>query len=149
MWLAKDGGRLFVACANTNAVWVVDLAARTAKEQISVALYPNSPAGTTPNALALSPDGATLVVANADNNTVAVVDVKKPGASEVKGFIPTGWYPTSVTFTREGDRLLILSGKGLTSGPNPRGPAPGDRGAEGQYSGAMMQGSLTTLALPD
>jgi YVTN family beta-propeller protein len=149
MTLSKDGTRLFVACANTNAVWIVDLATRTAKEQISVALYPNAPAGTTPNALALSPDGTTLMVANADNKTLAMVDVKKPGASEVEGFIPTGWYPTSVAFTRDGSRLLILSGKGLTSGPNPRGPVPGDRGMDGQYSGGMMQGSLTTLAIPD
>jgi YVTN family beta-propeller protein len=149
MTLSKDGARLFVACANTNAVWIVDLATKTAKEQISVALYPDSPAGATPNALGLSPDGTTLYVANADNNTVAVVDVKKPGASEVEGFIPTGWYPTSVAFTKDGSRLLILSGKGLTSGPNPRGPVPGDRGMEGQYSGGMLQGSLTTLAVPD
>jgi YVTN family beta-propeller protein len=149
MTLSKDGARLFVACANTNAVWIVDLATKTAKEQVSVALYPNSPAGTTPNALALAPDGNTLLVANADNNTVAVIDVKKPGASEVEGFVPTGWYPTSVAFTRDGSRMLILSGKGLTSGPNPRGPVPGDRGADGQYSGGMMTGTLTTLVVPD
>ncbi len=149
MTLSKDGSRLFVACANTNTVWIVDLATKTAKEQVTISLYPNSPAGSTPNALTLSPDGHTLFVANADNNTLAVVDVKKPGASEVEGFIPTGWYPTGVGFTKDGSRLLILSGKGLTSGANPRGPTPGDRGMEGQYSGAMMQGSLTTLALPD
>jgi YVTN family beta-propeller protein len=149
MVLSKDGTRLFVACANTNAVWIVDLASKTAKEQVSVALYPDSPAGTTPNALALSPDGNTLLVANADNNTVGVIDVQKPGASKVQGFIPTGWYPTGVSFTRDGSHLLILSGKGLTSAANPRGPSPGDRGMDGQYSGAMMQGSLTTLAMPD
>ena len=80
MVLSKDGSRLFVACANTNAVWVVDLAtSESAKEQISVALYPNAPVGTTPNSLALSPDGTTLLVANADNNTVAVVDVEDAG----------------------------------------------------------------------
>ena len=66
---SKDGSRLFVACANTNAVWVVDIEARKATEQIGVALFPKAPPGTTPNALALSPDGNTLLVANADNNT--------------------------------------------------------------------------------
>jgi YVTN family beta-propeller protein len=147
--VSKDGRRLFVACANTNAVWVIDLASGTAKEQVSVALYPKSPAGTTPNALSLSPDGETLLVANADNNTVAVIDVKKPGVSEVEGFIPTGWYPTSVQFDRDGSRLFVLSGKGLTSMANPRGPVPGDRGMEGQYSGGMMQGSLSILPRPD
>ena len=28
---SKDGQRLFVACANTNAVWVIDVAAKSAR----------------------------------------------------------------------------------------------------------------------
>src|SRR6185295_13613389 len=40
---SKDGTRLFVACANTNAVWVLDLAGGKPTEQISIALYPQSP----------------------------------------------------------------------------------------------------------
>lgn len=112
MVLSKDGSRLFVACANTNKVWALDLPNLGAREQISVALFPNAPAGTTPNALAVSPDGETLAVANADNNTIAMVDIKKPAASEVEGFIPTGWYPTAVLFSAEGKRLFVLNGKG-------------------------------------
>jgi YVTN family beta-propeller protein len=146
---SKDGSRLFVACANTNAVWVVDLKAQRPTEQIGVALFPNAPPGTTPNALALSPDGATLLVANADNNTIAVVDVSKPGESHVRGFIPTGWYPTGVTFNRDGRRIYVLNGKGLSPAANPRGPSPGVRGAEGQYIGALLQGALSEIALPD
>jgi YVTN family beta-propeller protein len=149
MLQSRDGSRLFVACANTNAVWVVDLKTRRATEQIGVALFPNAPPGTTPNALALSPDGATLLVANADNNTVAVVDVSKPGESRVRGFIPTGWYPTGVTFDREGRRIYVLNGKGLTSAANPRGPHPGMRGADGQYIAALLQGALSEIAMPD
>ena len=80
--------RLFVACANTNAVWVVDLASAQAVERIGVALSPKAPPGSTPNALALSPDGATLLVANADNNTVAVVDVTRPGREPLPGLHP-------------------------------------------------------------
>ena len=142
-------GRLFVACANTNAVWVVDPAAMKATEQISVALFPEAPPGSTPNALALSPDGQRLLVANADNNTVAIVDVSKAGASRVIGFVPTGWYPTGVAFSRRGEAIYVLSGKGLTSLPNPRGPQPGVGGAEGQYSDAILQGSLSILPMPD
>jgi YVTN family beta-propeller protein len=142
-------GRLFVACANTNAVWVVDPAAMKATEQISVALFPNAPPGSTPNALALSPNGQRLVVANADNNTVAVVDVSQPGKSRVTGFIPTGWYPTGVAFSLRAEAIYILSGKGLTSLPNPRGSQPGIPGGEGQYTGSMLQGSLSILSMPD
>ena len=149
MALSADGSRLFVACANTNAVWVIDVASRTAKEQIAVALYPQAPVGTTPNALAVSPDGDTLLVANADNNTVAVVDIEEPNHSEVEGFIPTGWYPTAVAFDKTGEHIFVLSGKGLTSGPNPRGPSPSGRGIDAQYTGAMLQGALSVLPTPD
>jgi DNA-binding beta-propeller fold protein YncE len=147
--LSKDGGRLFVACANTNSVWVVDLAARTAREQISIALSPATPPGSTPNALGLSPDGQTLLVANADNNTVAVVDVSRPGASVVRGFIPTGWYPTAAQWSRDGKRIFVLSGKGLTSAANPRGPQPAIPNATGQYIGELLAGSLSVLPAPD
>src|SRR5512132_66036 len=149
MLLSKDGTRLFVACANTNAVWVVDLASRTAREQISVSLYPNAPVGTTPNALALSPDGDTMLVANADNNTVAVVDIEKPGASEVEGWIPVGWYPTAVMFSRDGTKFFVLNGKGISSAPNVRGPQPGGVREDGQYTGNMFQGTLAIVRTPD
>jgi YVTN family beta-propeller protein len=68
--------------------------------------------------VALSPDGRTLLVANADNNAVAVVDVGNPARSFVDGFIPTGWYPTSAVFTKDGKQILILNGKGMTPAPN-------------------------------
>src|SRR3954469_22922840 len=149
MLFSKDGSRLFVACANTNAVWVVDVASQTAKEQISVALYPNAPVGTTPNSLALSPDGTKMLVANADNNTVAVVDVTTAGASRVDGWIPVGWYPTAVSFSRDGSRVFVVNGKGLTSEPNPRGPQPGGVRMEGRYSANMLQGALSIVPMPD
>src|SRR5207247_10103780 len=65
MAITTDGKRLFVACANTNAVWAIDVESRRAVEQISVALFPDAPPGSTPNHVSLSPDGARLLVANA------------------------------------------------------------------------------------
>jgi DNA-binding beta-propeller fold protein YncE len=149
MVLSADGKRLFVACAHTNAVWAIDPASRGASEQISIALTPDAPPGSTPNAVALSPDSRTLLVANADNNAVAVVDVTRPAASRVAGFIPAGWYPTGVRFTPDGGRILVLSGKGLTSKPNPRGPQPGKKRDPSQYIGAMLTGALSVLSTPD
>jgi sugar lactone lactonase YvrE len=149
MALSRDGARLFVACANTNAVWVVDLASRKAVEQIGVALGPDAPPGSTPNALALSPDGSTLLVANADNNAVAVVDVSRPGLSRPRGFVPTGWYPTGVAFDASGANVLILSGKGLAPAANPRGPQPVSVTADAQYIGGLLNGALSILPRPD
>jgi len=148
--ISGDGKRLFVACANTNTVWALDLSAARAVEQISTALFPDSPPGSTPNGLGLSPDGSRLLVANADNNAVAVVDVSKPGESRVEGFLPTGWYPTAARFSRDGRRIRILSGKGLVSQANPRGPQPGiPAGEPGQYIGALLTGALSDLPVPD
>jgi YVTN family beta-propeller protein len=147
--LSSDGQRLFVACGNTNSVWIVDLAKGAAQEQVNVGLTPGAPPGSTPNALDLSPDGKTLLVANADNNSVAVVDVASPGHAQVKGFIPTGWYPTAVRYSRDGSQLFVLDGKGLTSMPNPRGPQPGVMSDTGQYSGAMLEGALSVIPVPD
>jgi DNA-binding beta-propeller fold protein YncE len=149
MVLSRDGARLFVACANTNAVWVVDVATRKPGEQISVALGLEAPVGSTPNGVALSPDGRTLVIANADNNTLTVADVSKPGATVVQGWIPVGWYPTGVLFDRDGSRLFVLDGKGLTGMANPRGPQPGGARIDAQYSGAMFQGSLSVIPVPN
>jgi YVTN family beta-propeller protein len=149
MALAADESRLFVACANTNAVWVVDLAAGVAREQIGIALHPQSPPGSTPNALSLSADGKRLLVANADNNAVAVVDVSTPGRSQVQGFIPVGWYPTAVHWDHDGSSIHVLNGKGLTSQANPRGPQPGIMTGEQQYSGAMLQGAFSIVPAPD
>jgi YVTN family beta-propeller protein len=148
MAVSRDGARVFVACANTNAVWVLDVARKAAAEQISVALGAQAPGGSTPNGVALSPDGRTLLVANADNNTVTVADVSTAGASAVLGWIPVGWYPTNVLFDRDGSRLFVLDGKGLTGLANPRGPQPGGLRLEAQYSGAMFQGSISVIPMP-
>jgi YVTN family beta-propeller protein len=119
MALHRDG-RLFVACASDNSVSVIDTKRGTVTERISTALFPNAPEGSTPDALCISPDGETLYVANADNNCLAVIDIESPNRSQVKGFIPTGWYPTSVAMTPDGKKILVGVGKGLQSKANPR-----------------------------
>jgi len=149
MALTKDGKRLFVACANTNAVWAIDVEARRSVEQIVVSLFPQAPPGSTPNHVSLSKDDTRLLVANADNNTVAVVDVAKPGSSQVEGFIPTGWYPTAAMVSRDGSRVFVLSGKGLTSAANPRLSNRTLPGGDAQYIGAMLSGTVSVLPVPD
>src|SRR5579871_6776823 len=89
--LGSDG-RLFVSCGNADEVTVLDTRTGKAVETIKTTLTPKSPAGSTPDAVAVTPDNKTLYVANADGNNVCVVDVSKPGKSHVRGFIPTGWY---------------------------------------------------------
>lgn len=151
MALTRSGDLLFVANANRNTVSVLDTRTGATIETISSALHPNSPPGSTPNSLALSPDEKTLFVANACNNVVAVFDIGRRGKSASLGFIPAGWYPTSVRVTPDGRQLLIANGKGLTPKANPLGPQPGrppgpNRTVE--YIGRLFRGSLSIIDLP-
>ena len=111
--------RLFVACASSDTIAVIDTRRGIVTETILTALFPRAPEGSTPDALAIAPDGKTLFVANADNNCVAVIDIAQPSRSGVKGFIPTGWYPTAVAVSPDGKNLLIGVGKGNQTKPNP------------------------------
>jgi YVTN family beta-propeller protein len=145
--LTRDGKTLYVANANSNTVSVVDTAQMKEIEAISTAMHPKSPIGSTPNAVALSPDEKTLYIANADNNNVAVVDVARRGASRVEGFIPTGWYPTSVRASKDGRRIFVANGKGVASAANPKGPNP-LKGRSEQYIGSMLKGTISLINLP-
>ncbi|MCC6126637.1 MAG: beta-propeller fold lactonase family protein [Pirellulales bacterium] len=149
MALAPKHDLLYVACANGNAVAVLKTADGTTLEKIDTALYPNSPNGSTPNSLSLSPDGKVLLAANADNNNIAAIDVSRSGRSKPLGFIPAGWYPTSVRFDRGGEKILVANGKGLTSRNNPQGPNPLARKQPvREYIGELFKGTLSILPSP-
>ncbi|MGA3186884.1 MAG: bifunctional YncE family protein/alkaline phosphatase family protein [Bryobacteraceae bacterium] len=119
--------RLFVSAANTNSVFVVNVAADndlTLSETLNIALTPRHPLGMTPTALAISPDQKTLFTVCSDANAVAVTDISEP-RSRLLGFIPTGWYPTAARVLKDGT-ILVLNGRGLQSFPNPRGENAGN-----------------------
>jgi DNA-binding beta-propeller fold protein YncE len=144
--------RLFVSCGNTNNVISFDLETRERLEVINTALAPKAPAGSTPNSLALSPDDGMLYVANADNNSVAVIEVEDRGKSRPLGFLPTGWYPTFVTTSADGKRIIVASGKGNGTGPSrvkrpidPIAPAAGSF----QHHGNQMTGLVSFVDTPN
>jgi YVTN family beta-propeller protein len=155
--------RIFVACASSNSVAVIDTRRGVVTESIATPLFPLAPEGSTPDALAIAPDGKTLYVANADNNCVAVVDIASPGRSQVKGFIPTGWYPTAVAVTPDGKSLLVGVGKGNQTQANPIPPEARDaktdngeaiaRAKTGRlpfpYIGTTLSGALSIVPVPD
>lgn len=156
--LTKKGDFLFVANANDNSVSVVNTKELKVIETISASLYPTKLTGSTTNALALSKDEKTLYIANADNNCLAVFDVSHPGHSQSMGFIPTGWYPTSIKILDK--KILVANGKGFSSLPNPHGPQPIKKDDAGyqkgstakkdvQYIGGLFKGTLSFIDIPN
>lgn len=146
--------RIFVASSNTNSVHVIGVAeSKTLSlvETINVSLTPMQPAGSTPSALALSPDEKKLYVVCSDLNAVASVEVEGK-RSLVEGFIPSGWYPIAARSMGE-ERLLIFNGRGgrsfpnAVNGPNPlKRPAPLHLGgAPVSYVGRLQRGSMSVV----
>jgi len=146
MALSRDG-RLFVSCANDNIVAVIDTKTRQVIERVSTALTPNSPEGSTPNALALDRENQMLFIANADNNDVAVVRVAERAKSEVLGFLPVGWYPSALAI--QAGKLYVGNSKGMGSYSDIRGPgSPLPPGPEGNGSVKSLQkGSVEIVDL--
>ena len=148
--LARDG-RLYVACGNENSVVVIDTQELRSIETLRTSIHPRAPVGSTPNALALDPSQRLLFVANADNHCVAVIHVGEREESHVLGFIPTTWYPSSLSLSKDGKFLHIGSCKGLGGYSNLRGPLSPlskDGNTEGLGSvKSLQQGSITALPL--
>ncbi|MHA8066521.1 bifunctional YncE family protein/alkaline phosphatase family protein [Aquirufa sp. ROCK2-A2] len=160
MVLTKNGKYLFVSNANDNSVSVVSTTQGKEIEVLNAALFPNSLEGSSTNGLALSADEEKLYVANADNNCLAVFEVEKPGQSRSLGFIPTGWYPTSVKVIK--GKIYVANGKGFSSFANPDGPNPinkkqsvtyqksdNNRKVRTGYIGGLMKGTLSIIPEPN
>jgi DNA-binding beta-propeller fold protein YncE len=146
--------RLFVAAANTNNVFVVNVEEDKdlkLTETLNVALTPRHPLGMTPSALAISPDQKTLFTVCSDANVVAVTDISEQ-RSRLTGFIPTGWYPTAARILNDGT-ILVLNGRGSQSYPNPKAPGPmgapalqGGGDPRREYVGNLQTGTMSVIA---
>lgn len=143
-------GVLYVACANSTQVTALDPKTGKTIQTINSALYPVAPSGNTPNSLTLTPDGELLIVANADANNLAVFNVSDPKQAKPLGFIPTGWYPTSVRFSKLDRSIIVANGKGNVSKANPSGPNPTrPGGGVSEYIGSLFRGTVSFIDMPD
>jgi len=171
-----DGTRIFVANSDADSVSVIDTVTDQEVERINVRLAEEALPGASPEGIALSADEKMLYAANAHSNAVAVVALserarggsaaaKRTGTanSKVLGFIPTGQYPSAVFVADE--KLFIGNGKGTgfeassmrvdNSGrtpnpPNAAFPPNKEKNRQGgEYSGAIVSGNISMVALPD
>ena len=152
MTLSPDGKALYVACANSTKVSVLDTATGKPLQTITCSMFPTAPVGNTPNSLSLAEIEGKLIlfVANADANNLAVFNVTDPKNAIAMGFIPTGWYPTSVRYNPADKRIYVASGKGVSSHENPSGPNPLIPRVENlpEYIAQLFRGTVHAIDFP-
>ena len=133
MILNRDGSLLCVALGSDDAVAMIDTHTNKLLETIdttaplSIFANPRGLKGSNPNSLAFSPDEKLLYVTNGGANSVAVIRLadlrggKSASAkNQVTALIPTGWYPSSVSASRDGKTLYVVTSKSIP-GPNVAG----------------------------
>ena len=142
-YLKTAGDKVYASNSGSDTVSEIDPATLRVTRTILLrpAAYRGLP-GSTPLGMDATPDGKRLFVAMADLDAVAVVDLAK---GELEGYLPAGWYPTSVIVSEKGDRLLVANAKG-TKLRNPNGsPVRGIK--RGQYGAAILEGTVASLDL--
>src|SRR5579859_680976 len=159
----RAGTLLFATADNSDSVVIVDTTKDRAVAEIKTTapngIFANRSGfkGSNPNSLALSSDEKTLYVTNGGTNSVAVIALNKdPDDSRVVGLVPTGWYPTSVSVSKNGATLYVVNGKSMP-GPNPKGcratltTVTDDRpcAATGQYILQLEKGGFQVIPRPD
>lgn len=135
----RDKTKLYVSNSNSDTLSVID--AKSERVEKTILLRPaelRTLPGCTPLGIALSEDEKTAFVAMADLNAVAVVDL---GRGALRGFLPAGWYPTSVVAV--GKNLFVANAKGIKT-QNPNGKAVGSRG---QYIQNIIEGTVSKIDL--
>ena len=110
--------------------------------------------GANSNSITLSPDEKQLYVTSGNLNCVVVVNLNDAATNgQVTGLIPTGWYPNSVSFNKEGSWVYVVNGKSAT-GANPDmhysyGPPTRASGLiSNQYNPQLTKAGLLSFPLP-
>ena len=113
MVLSPSHDKLYVACANSDVISVIDTKTDEVTATISVHMQKDVPFGSAPNALTISPDGKYLYVANGTENAICVIETTTP--FKVLGSMPVGWYPGAVLLNKAGKQLYVANVKGVGS----------------------------------
>ena len=146
--------RLFVANANDDTVSVIDTKNDRVVRTLELQPFKRPVKGIAPTALALSPEGSTLYVACGGINAIAVVDTAD---GEIRGLIPTAWYPNGIAVSPDGKHIAVSALLGVGSGWRGGTPRHRDLYGKGEDWGDSRdrrfvhsyRGSVSVIPAPD
>ena len=157
---SPDGRFLYVANGNSDYVSVINEQTQQVTDSIFVGLFNtgNGYIGSTPNALAISPQGTTLYVANGLDNAICVVELGSKasgsgqGDTKIRGYIPTQAYPSGIVLNDTELYVTNLEAVGarianpVDQGGQGKNPAQGTIKA---YNSHKQLASVSFIPVPD
>jgi YVTN family beta-propeller protein len=163
MTLNAAQSMLYVVEDQSDTVDVIDTATNAVLQTIPV-IAPVLPAsltqpgykGANPNSVALSPDETELYVTDGNLNCISVISLGGTNSGQVKGLIPTGWYPTSISLVDFGGAVqAFVSNAKSPTGANPEwcyggyGPPNSPNcNSSNQYNPQRTKAGLQSFTLP-
>src|SRR6185437_4930657 len=113
-----SGSNLYVANAYIDSLSIIDLSSNRVARTINLSVpIAGGVFGSGPDGVAVTEDGKAYVTLG-QANAVAVVNLQGRDANPVIGYIPTAYFPTSITYDKTLKQLVIADDKGLGSRGN-------------------------------
>ena len=141
--LSSNGKFLVVANAGSDTLSVIDTRTDKIVETICARQNPGDPFGAQPNGLTFDKSGKKLFACNGTQNAVAVFHFQ-PGASQLLGLIPTGWFPSAIAFDAVRKQICVANIKGISTQPQ-----QAKLGASGfGFNTKQYLGSLSLITVP-
>jgi YVTN family beta-propeller protein len=141
--MTVSGSNLYVANAYSDSLSIIDLntdeVVRTIDLSVPIA---GGVFGSGPNGVAVTDDGQAYV-ALGQANAVAVVNLQGRDAHPVIGYIPTGYFPTSIALDKVQKQLVVADDKGLGT------HVPARSGGLSGFSTHQDTGTVNLIPLPN
>ena len=138
-----SGSDLYVANAYSDSLSVIDLntdkVVRTIDLSVPIA---GGVFGSGPNAVAVTDDGRAWVTLG-QANAVAAINLQGRDAHPVLGYIPTGYFPTSIAYDKVQKQLVVADDKGLGT------HVPATSGGLSGFSTHQDTGTVNLIPLPN
>src|SRR5262245_49808285 len=143
--VGPDG--IYVSNGNNDSISILDPDTYQEVRRVSLSVLDGVDKrikGVQPESVALSPDANYLYVAEAGINAIAVIRLMGHGSAKVLGHIPTGWWPSTVRVSADGNTLYVANAKGRGAGPNNNFP-PDNLGSPR----SSTLGTVNIIQVPD
>ena len=138
-----SGSNLYVANAYSDSLSVIDLntdkVVRTIDLSVPIA---GGVFGSGPNGVAVTDDGRAYVTLG-QANAVAAINLQGRDAHPVIGYIPTGYFPTSIAYDKAQKQLVVADDKGLGT------HVPARSGGLSGFSTHQDTGTVNLIPLPN